>query len=180
MLGSGSGNIYRYTGFQSGDTTASYAMLDAQYSYIDSAYLIYNEGGYGVNDLLQSSVAVGHLAADSNWYMVVGLSTGGLKLFKWEKPVVLSTGGVQSGSGSMKVYPNPANDVLNVSWYGLALQQTVQISIVNMEGQAFYSATVPAAAAHTTISTSGLPPGMYVCVLQQDGNRCYTKFTVLR
>jgi Secretion system C-terminal sorting domain/FG-GAP-like repeat len=180
MLGSGSGNIYRYTGFQSGDTTASYAMLDAQYSYIDSAYLIYNEGGYGVNDLLQSSVAVGHLAADSNWYMVVGLSTGGLKLFKWEKPVVLSTGGVQSGSGSMKVYPNPANDVLNVSWYGLALQQTVQISIVNMEGQAFYSATVPAAAAHTTISTSGLPPGMYVCVLQQDGSRSYSKFTVVK
>ncbi len=41
LLGSNSGNIYKYTGFQTGDTTATYTMVDSQYAYIDSIYNAY-------------------------------------------------------------------------------------------------------------------------------------------
>lgn len=84
LSGSNSGNIYRFTGFQSGDTTAIYTMLDTQYSYIDSTYLHYNHGGteFGIYENLRSTVAVADIAGDGNYEMLVGNIEGGLQLYK--------------------------------------------------------------------------------------------------
>jgi len=114
--------------------------------------------------------------------MIVGDSKGGADLYKLKAytPVVDHTlVGAVNENGRVLVYPNPAKDVLNVSWDGI-LQPEVQISYVNMAGQTLYSTTVPAATDHTAVSVSMLPSGMYVCLVQSGVNRYYSKFTVIR
>jgi hypothetical protein len=182
LLGSNSGNIYQYTGFQSGDTTARYTMLDAHYSYIDSTYSQYNNPSYGIYDGLRSAVTVGDIANDGNYYMLVGNNKGGVDNYKLKTyiPVVDHTGVKNLDEhGKVLLYPNPANDVINVSWSGM-LQPAVTISIVTVTGQVLYTTSAPSAATYTTISTATLSCGMYVCLVQSGVNRYYSKFTVIR
>jgi len=94
----------------------------------------------------------------------------------------LATNAVQqiSTQGSnMSLYPNPANDLLTIKWSGITAP-TVQISVINMEGQQLYAASAPSSATQANIPVSALPDGMYVCVLQSGVNKYYSKFTVLR
>jgi Secretion system C-terminal sorting domain/FG-GAP-like repeat len=184
LVGSNSGAIYRFTGFQGGDTTAWYTMLDAQYSFIDTTYSLFHHPGtqYGIYDNLRSTVAVGDIANDGNYYMLVGNNKGGVDNYKLKAytPLVDHSGVTTvNENGKVQVYPNPAKDVLNVSWSGV-LQSEVQISFMNMAGQILYTAGLPTNPDHTSLSVSMLPSGMYVCLLQSGVNRYYSKFTVIR
>ena len=180
LVGSGSGNIYKYTGFQSGDTTATYTLLDAHYSYIDSIYNQYNHpaDGFGIFSDLRSAPAVGDIAGDGSYEMLVGDKKGGLQLYKLKYDTE-NTPVVTSEHGKVAVYPNPASDVLNISWNGI-LDPNVEISVVNMEGQYLYSSSAAASVNHTSIPLTMLPSGMYVCVLQSGVNKYYNKFSVIR
>ena len=178
LLGSNSGNIYRYTGFQSGDTTAVYTLLDETYSFIDTVHNLYNHPGsvWGIYDGQRTAPVVGDIAGDGNYEMLVGEVKGGVELYK----SMQYTEGVPTipgnENGQVKVYPNPATDVLNISWNGV-LQPTVKITVVNMEGQLLYTSSAATAAQHTAIPVATLPPGMYVCIVQSGVNRYYSKFT---
>lgn len=181
LLGSTSGNIYKYTGFQTGDTTATYTLLDSQYSYIDSMHNSYSHlstAFYGVYDNLRSAPVVGDIAGDGGLEMLVGDIRGGVKLYKYEDhdPEIVPSA---NECGKVTVYPNPATDELNVAWRGV-LQPDVHISIINMAGQLLLTGNVPSSPEHTTVNVSMLPTGMYVCVLQSGVNRYYSKFTVVR
>lgn len=182
MVGSGTGHIYQFTGFQSGDTTARYTLLDARYAYIDTTFSIFSAPTYGCYDGLRSTVAVGDVNSDSNYYMVVGNNKGGLELYKRKVyyPIPEKTGvDDMNEHASVLVYPNPVADVLHVKWSGVA-QPEVRITFANMTGQVLYTASVPSTANSTAIDVSMLPPGMYVCVLQSGVNRYYSKFTVVK
>jgi len=186
MLGSNSGMIYKCTGFQSGDTTATYTIVDSTFSYIDTMYSQYRHSGttYGIYSGLRSTLTIGDINNDGNFYMVVGNNKGGVENYKLKTytplPVVNHTNiGSDNEDGKVLIYPNPANDVLNISWMGV-LQPSVSISIVNMEGQNLYTTTISTATDHTSVPVSMLPPGMYVCMVQSGVNRYYNKFTVVR
>ena len=180
LVGSNSGDLYQFTGFQSGDTTATYTMLNAQYDYIDSTYLTYNNAGTSdaVYQDLRSSVTVGDIAGDGSLYMIVGNIKGGVELYK-QRPYYPTAVPTINEKGKLIVYPNPAKDVLNVNWSGV-LQPDVQITVMNMEGQMMSTSITAAAMQHAAISLSALPSGMYVCMLQSGINRYYSKFTVIR
>lgn len=75
------------------------------------------------------------------------------------------------------IYPNPANDAINISWEN-STQQSKQISILNMAGQRVYSANVVTHS--TTINVNTFPPGRYICVLQNSERKYYSNFTVVR
>ena len=181
LVGSGSGAINRFTGFQGGDTSIAYPLVDSQYSYIDTMYNLYahNGGPYGTYDDERSTVTAGHVGGDSTYYMIVGNLKGGLDLYKWEIRQTTGTNNMVNENGKIAVYPNPAKDLLNINWSGI-LQPQVQVSFINMAGQTYYSASFPASTGHAAISTTTLPSGMYVCVLQSGVNRYYSKFTVVR
>jgi len=181
MAGSYSGDIYRYTGFQSGDTSATYTMLDSQFAFIDSTYSVYNHApGTSLQryDGLRSTPTVGHIGTDSSYYLIFGNNKGGVQLYKWELRNTTETPTVYE-KGKALVYPNPTKDVLNVSWNDM-LSPMLQISVMNMAGQTLYITTTPSAPMHTAIPTSMLPSGMYVCQIQSGVNRYYSKFTVIR
>ena len=179
LMGSYSGNIYQFTGFQTGDTAAIYTMVSGNYSYIDSVHNLYNDAGtaWGIYNGQRTAPVVGDIIGDGSYEMLVGEVKGGVELYKLK----IYTAGVpdlnSNEQGKVLVYPNPVHETLNVSWDGI-LQPQVHISVVNMEGQTLYSATTIASAQHATISVSMLPPGMYVCVIQSGVNRYYNKFTV--
>jgi Secretion system C-terminal sorting domain/FG-GAP-like repeat len=186
MIGSNSGNIYQYTGFQGGDTTAIYTMVNAHYAYIDTTYSLFTHPGttYGIYDGLHTSITVGDINNDGNFYMFIGNNKGGLDNYKlkvYEPPVPVDHTGINSvnENGKVLVYPNPVTDLLTISWSGV-LQSDVQISFINMAGQTLYSTTSPTTTDHTALTVSMLPSGMYVCVLQSGVNRYYSKFTVIR
>jgi len=119
------------------------------------------------------------VGGDSTYYMIVGNLKGGLDLYKWEIRQTTGTNNMVNENGKIAVYPNPAKDLLNINWSGI-LQPQVQVSFINMAGQTYYSASFPASTGHAAISTTTLPSGMYVCVLQSGVNRYYSKFTVVR
>ena len=181
IMGSNSGNIYEFTGFQTGDTTATYTMVDSQFSFIDSTYNAYahlTTVFYGLYDNLRAAPVVGDIAGDGNFEMLVGGIRGGVQLYKWGNHSYVGTP-ILNETGKVLVYPNPANDVLNITWKDV-LQPDVQINIINMTGQQLYTTSVAASLVHTAINISSLPVGMYVCVLQSGVNRYYSKFTVVR
>ncbi len=180
LIGSGSGNLYLYTGFQSGDTTATYTLLDPHYSFIDSTHNLYNNPGSanGIYQDLRTAPVVGDIAGNHSYEMLVGMKLGGIQLYKRQ----VFTEGVDNTTlenGKISVFPNPANDILNVSWSGIR-QTDVQLSIINMEGQCLYSVSAPSSLTHTSIPLGSLSSGMYVCVLQSGVNRYYNKFTVIK
>ena len=181
LMGSNSGLIYQFTGFQSGDTTATYTLVTPNYCGIDTMHNYYYyanialSSSYGVFDNLRSAPVVGDIAGDGNLEMLVGEVKGGVQLYK-RKLANTGVPTVSHSEHSILVYPNPANETLNVSWSDVS-QQMVQISVLNMEGQILYTTTAAATQLHTAIPVSMLPPGMYACMVQSGVNRYYSKFT---
>lgn len=180
LVGSSSGLIYRYTGFQTGDTTAAYVLIDSQYSYIDTTHLFYNYpgGALGAYRNKRSTIAVGDIGNDGSYEMIVGNMKGGLELYKWKVRSVLGYADAEE-NGSIKVYPNPARDVVEVTWNGMQHAQ-VLVHIMNMAGQRVYIQDVPSAYYHVRVPIDQLPPGVYVCTVQSGPNKYFSKFVIER
>jgi len=180
VLGSNSGNIYEYDSVASGDTTLTYPLLTSQYSWIDSTFLNYNHPGtaIGVYDNLESTVTVGDIAGDGSLYMIVGSVKGGLELYRRKTKDDMSVP-VVTESGSLQVFPNPAGDVLNVSWNGI-LQSEVRLSILDIEGRTLSAAVYPTAQHSAVVNTAALAPGTYFCLVYSGSRKYYSKFSVIR
>ncbi len=179
FLGSNSGNIYRFSGIADGDTTATYTMLDSQFSFIDTTYNTYNHQGmlYGVYSNLRSAIAIGDIAGDGSSYLINGDTRGGVQLYKQGKGNVKTP--FITNNTNVLVYPNPASNQLNISWQPSS-QKEVQISITDMEGRQLFATNAPSAPGHYTIPVSMLTDGVYVCILLSGEGRFYNKFTVVR
>ncbi|MBX2907566.1 MAG: T9SS type A sorting domain-containing protein [Taibaiella sp.] len=179
LLGSNSGNIYQYTGFQSGDTTGPYTLVDGSYSYIDSTHNRYNHPGttYGIYSNHRSTVTVGDIDGSGSYTMIKGNIKGGLEFYK-RKVYIASTPDTYN-SCEIKVYPNPASNVLNVSWRGIASGE-VDLRVVDMTGKVCVTVSAAAMPGNSTVMINHLPPGIYICMLQSGTCKYYSKFTVLR
>ena len=179
LMGSNSGNIYRFDSVSSGDTSVTYPMLESQYSFIDSEYLLYNHpssplAAYGN---LRSAVTVGDVDGDGDLEMIVGTIRGGLEFYKRK---VRDNAGITliSEHGKLLTYPNPVSDLLQISWSGM-LQPSLKLSVTNIQGQVVYTAELTTNAQRTSIPVSSLPSGLYICNLFSGANRYHNKFTVL-
>jgi hypothetical protein len=186
LVGSYSGSIYRYDGFQAGDTSSAFTMLDSAYSYIDTAYLVKNNSAsydIGVYDGFRSAPAVADVDGDGKYEMVVGDAYGGLKLYKWDTaaPVDVPQVSTATPESQIHVYPNPASDKLTISWSAAAMASDAkQIFIINMAGQQIASYTIPKGLTNISLSIATLPAGIYTCVFQSASEKHFGRFTVLK
>jgi hypothetical protein len=179
LMGSNSGNVYQYTGFQTGDTTAGYTLVDGRYSFIDSTHSIYNSPGtyYGIYGNRRTSVTVGDIDGSGSYSLIKGNVRGGLEFYK--RKVYQATTPILGHDGKLIVYPNPARDMLNVSWSGTDTD-IVTITLVDVTGRHYSEKDVPSRYAHYSMPVGDLPSGLYVCILQSGNHRYYSKFTVIR
>lgn len=181
LMGSNSGNLYRFTGFQGGIVTGDYTMLDTQYCYIDSAHCLYNHPGtiFGAYTNFRSAPAVADIDSDGVLDMVVGDKMGGVIFYTRGIPPNAVPIVNNNSVANLNIYPNPAKDVVNLTWAG-TLQGDVQIEVYNIEGQKVMQKTVSTGVNNTQLNTSGLAPGMYICTLRSAGKAAYGKFTVIK
>jgi hypothetical protein len=182
LVGSYSGELYRYTGFQFGDTNAAFPMMDTIYSYIDSSYLNINgRGNYGG---LRVAPAVADVDGDGKFEMILGVSYGGLMLYKqdtlaYDTIIHLSVPKVGS-EGEVNIFPNPAKNIFTVSWNSAFSRSNISITILSATGQKVYGTTVEAINEKTELSVEKLPIGVYSCVIQSDTERKILKLVIIR
>jgi hypothetical protein len=176
LLGSNSGVISKYTGFQNGNVTTPYTLTDSVYSNIDSTYAsdYLKYAGY------RSTPAVGDLDGDGKYEMVVGNILGGVNFYKQVLMVTNSIPATQK-EGSCSVFPNPARNVVTVSWDPhFAAGPTMEVSIVSLTGQLLKKASYPSGIHTAELSTASLASGMYVMILSSGSHRQTLKLAVMR
>ena len=92
---------------------------------------------------------------------------------------VVGTAGVSennnSSSQSINLYPNPANDFVNVSIPSYANQNPDNAEIYNSLGLLEKNITINSLSNNLTFNTSDLANGTYLLVLNSNGNKILTK-----
>ncbi len=165
LCGSKSGAIYRYDGFQTGNTTINYPVIDTMYSFI--------------NDGWRSTVTAGDIDGDGMYEMVIGNSKGGLTLFSQNQAANINTSPLTAGNTTdVRVYPNPAKDMLYLSWNKGFTQGNVQVSLYAITGQKILQVQVKGDQAGTAIPLPNLAPGTYYCEARSGMNRSVSAVTI--
>ncbi|MBA3828498.1 MAG: T9SS type A sorting domain-containing protein [Taibaiella sp.] len=187
LVGSNSGAIYRYDGFQAGNDTGTYTMLDSMYGDIDTTYLLlHNNSTYqtGVYNGMRSAPALADIDGDGLLEMVVGDVMGGLKLYKNDTtatpppPAIVSN--TLTPAYEVKIYPNPAKNRLYLSWTKDFASGATLVDIINVSGQTILSHSINTGVMGADINVSALSSGLYVCILRSGGNVYRAKFTIIQ
>lgn len=180
LMGSNSGSIYRWSGIDSGDTTLTYTLMDSEYAYIDTTFNIARRPTYGMYNNRRTSVTVGDIDGSGSYVLIKGNIRGGLEIYK--RKVYTAEPPVYRDHVQVKVYPNPANNALNISWSGINDTEirTVEASIIDITGRLCMEKTASTAQGLTQFTINDLPQGMYVCILRAGSGRYYSKFSIIR
>jgi hypothetical protein len=182
LVGSNSGRLYRYTGFQKGDTAGIYQIIDSNYSFIDSAYLsITGRANY---DGYRSAPAIADVDGNGKLELVVGNIYGGLILYEQDSfihdtVIHLGTPQIQRVK-QVKIYPNPTSGLVTLSWNNDFARAVIDISVVAGDGKIVLRKHVNANATTTEINTHGLSPGVYYFIVQSEINREMLEITVVK
>lgn len=177
VLGSNSGRIFRYTGFQNGNVTVPYTMLDSAYTHfrMDAGYKYYG---------LRSAVSIDDIDGDGMYDMVMGNVLGGLHIFNQAQIVSVNENeGTAAGRNAplCEAYPNPATETVYVQWSAsFASEGTVTVSLYSITGQEQLSMQAAASQYGVSIPVSQLAQGTYLCVVNGKKGRENLRVTILR
>lgn len=171
VLGSNSGRIQRYTGFQNGNVTSPYQKIDTAYHQINFSLGLYS--GF------RATPTFGDLDGDGRYEMILGNRLGGVTVFGQ-----VSSLGVDDPAyapGNVKVHPNPAVNEIFVTWTSdFSHQQDVSISLRTISGQTVSSYLFTSGDLGARLETSGLAPGVYLCDVISGRNRSVQKVVILK
>jgi len=155
-MGSRSGRLYRYTGFETGAVTMAFTLLDTAYSFIFSEHAAYTS--------YASAPAIADIDADGKYDMVLGNIYGGLLLYKQTKAVSV-TEEQTIAPPQLQLFPNPAKDQLYLALENTVLTYDVRVDIYNNMGQIVLQQDHFSDPRNIKIDISGLAPSVYLCVL---------------
>jgi len=168
VVGSGSGRLMRYTGFENGSFQSAFQIVDSAYHDINKVLGLYS--GF------RSVPAFGDLNGDGPPEMVMGNILGGILIFSQqivhEQP---------SPEQNIRIYPNPATNRVFVEWdNSFAKEEQVQISLINLAGQRFATYRVPASTCGFATDIGHLASGLYLVEIISGSNRAASKLVVIR
>ena len=162
VLGSYGGPLYRYTGFQSGNTTANYSLLDSNYSLLNAGY--------------NTAPSFADIENDGNYDLVLGNFLGGLKLYNQFYKVNVGVVNLAINPGDINLYPNPAHQ--NVTLSINAVHPDMQVYLYNTLGQLMVSSTLEAGANELNIAVAQLPKGVYYFKIGSEQQSFYKEMLV--
>lgn len=124
-----------------------------------------------------------------NWYvsgfhnplLTIGYDTAGATapyvsgVSYYKKPVSSSVGTITANS-DMQLYPNPATDIVNISYN--PSDKPSAIIITNLVGRTVATVTELTTAGHVAVNTAGLPAGVYIARMHTTNGIIAQKFTV--
>lgn len=157
LVGSQTGALYRYDGFQNGNTATAYALIDSMYAGID----------VGTE---YTAPAVADLDGDGKYEMVIGNILGGLNFYS---QVFNSDVATVNRSSKLQVYPNPVKEQLTISCE--KPQTDAVLSISNLMGQKI-NAGYAYSGNSIIVNTTALIPGIYFVSIHISGIRHTTRF----
>jgi hypothetical protein len=152
LVGSQKGVVYKYDGFQNGNVTTPYKLVDTFYSYVKSEEF--------------ATPAVTDIDNDGKYDMVLGSSLGGLKYF--EQIFNDNVPELSAGQRRLILYPNPATEKLAIALDGISPDRSMQVKIYNSIGQAV-SIPVTLTANSFMVDVATLPAGVYMCSMSWSG-----------
>ena len=166
ITGNDLGNLVRYTGFQNGNVTSPYRLVDSAYSGIDVGS--------------RSTITAGDIDGDGKIEMIIGNSLGGLFLYK-QGPVLNVADYTFSQSGC-SLYPNPASSSFVVKWEGEFASGAANVHVVvfNTLGQQVREVVTTADKGAVTIPASGLADGIYTCQVRSNGKTVALRLSILQ
>jgi len=179
LCGGGSGRLFRYSGFQWGNTAISYPLIDTMYSYIDTAYASLQ--GYSQNINQRSTPAIADIDGDGKYDMILGNTFGGLTIYKQVADVIMSPNLLYTGNNrNVKVYPNPANETLYMNWDKAFAQGEVHITIYSTTGQKVLETTTDDKNTGTSLPVHSIAAGTYFCEFVSGTNRAVMPVSIYR
>ncbi|XZF15662.1 T9SS type A sorting domain-containing protein [Chitinophagaceae bacterium MMS25-I14] len=166
LVGGYGGSLYRYDGFQTGNTSGNYQRIDSVYSNIHLGP--------------RAAPAIADIDGDGKYEMVLGNLLGGVHMLKQVNNVSVQEIG-NSNSYHCRVYPNPAANELNIEWdNNFADNGNISIVLYNVTGQKILEQQANAGNKKVQLNTSGIVPGIYSCMIQCAGKRFVTNVTILK
>lgn len=153
LLGSRSGRIFRYEGFEGGNVFSAFKRLDSAYSYIlsdRSEYTTY-----------MSTPAVADIDNDGKYEMVVGNIFGGLLFFKQNIEVNINE--AQKSNDFFTIFPNPTQK--EIHFKPTYSENNMSLYIYNSFGQLVKEVKEIEPSKVSTIKIEDLPSGIYYCKL---------------
>lgn len=77
---------------------------------------------------------------------------------------------------AFRIYPNPANDVLNIDFAGSPVPPGARLLVMDFSGRTLKTVNLAAQGELQTIQIGDLPQGVFICQIQMEGKVFSTKF----
>ena len=88
--------------------------------------------------------------------------------FSYSNTVELSSPGAGS-QWQLSVYPNPANDIINVEYSGPQTSTGTTVRVMDLQGRTIQTIALPAPGAAVQVNVSGWPAGTYLLTVGEGG-----------
>jgi len=166
VLGTKQGRLYRFDGFRNGAMPPNYTLIDSVYSYI-----------HGHKNVAPAFANIDN-DNDNLHELVLGNILGGLVFYKQDFKV--SVDDIVAVDKNVIVYPNPAASVLNVNWGREFNHDGVTVQLVSVMGRTVTEEKFNGKRVGCTLDISGVPPGMYYCIVLSGDKRAIRPVSVLK
>ena len=108
-----------------------------------------------------------------NEHLFVGTHGASLQYTTLDVPLSYPYGTGQLLQPNLEVYPNPANDILNINFVEKAFESNLEYEIFNMQSKSIRAGTINGG---RTINVSDLQPGCYTLVVNNSSEMHKTQF----
>ncbi|MDD5571936.1 MAG: T9SS type A sorting domain-containing protein [Bacteroidales bacterium] len=147
--------------------------LNGNFTLIDSAFLKINEG-------MKTGVSCKNINNDNYPDMLIGNYAGGVSFFKGVNPTFMGIKEFKNDlSFTFNLYPNPANNIVNIDIPQLSGNKIIIVSIYNFLGKNIFNKSSSGTVSYT-VDLSNFSNGIYICTLRTENNFATKKFVVLK
>jgi hypothetical protein len=158
VMGSRSGRIFRYTGFEGGNVFSAYTRLDSAYSFIlskNSAYTSY-----------MSAPAIADIDGDGKYEMVIGNVYGGLLMYEQVKSVSIES--EKQEQNEISIFPNPAQNEIIIDLKQTISTKNTSVVIYNSMGRQVKKIEAAHNQRFLKLDIAELPNAIYYCKVWTD------------